>query len=130
MIKEAYVSYEVAKLLKEKGFDEECWHWYEDEDSFIHSNDDYGYQSNSDHISKYYECSAPTHQMACAWLRETYNIHIEFSCNLDDNYKVVWTNSIWTTDEKELYCLSSSENYFPYEESVEEALKDILENLI
>lgn len=26
MIKEAYVSYEIAKLLKEKGFDEPCKH--------------------------------------------------------------------------------------------------------
>lgn len=44
MIKEAYCSFEVAKLLKGKGFNEEC-------------------------IGAY-----PTHQMAMSWLREKYNI--------------------------------------------------------
>ena len=28
MIKESYVSFEIAKLLKEKGFDEHCSHAY------------------------------------------------------------------------------------------------------
>ena len=29
MVKEAYCSFEVAKLLKEKGFDEYCPLWYD-----------------------------------------------------------------------------------------------------
>ena len=77
MITEDHVSYKVAKLLKEKGFDEGCIMWYEDDDNLIPTNDDYGLQSNSWHLSKYFECSAPTHQMAMKWLREIHKIDID-----------------------------------------------------
>ena len=63
MITEDYVSFKTAKLLKEKGFDEECWYWYEEDGYFKDSNDDYGFQSNSDHISDDFICSAPTLQI-------------------------------------------------------------------
>ena len=81
MIQEAYVSFETAKLLKEKGFDEECWYWYEEDGYFNASNDDYGFQSNSDHISNDFICSAPTLQMALRWLREVHHIFIEIWFN-------------------------------------------------
>lgn len=66
MIAEAYVTYETANLLKKKGFDEHCYmsYWLRTKDSieFVHLE-----QSGN----KYSDCLyAPTHQMACAWLRE------------------------------------------------------------
>ena len=85
MIEERYCSYEVARLLKEKGFDEECHMWYEGEDDLIHTNDDYGLQTNSDHVSSYFEYAAPTHQMACDWLEQKY--HLFFGLGFGNDYK-------------------------------------------
>ena len=73
MINEDYVSFEVAKLLKEKGFDWDCITYYVD------------YEPNDVKYSMLFEnnttwekrcCSAPTHQMAMKWLREEKNIFI------------------------------------------------------
>lgn len=59
MVKEAYCSFEVAKLLKEKGFEQhKCRYSYNSKGVFKWSDD-----------LDPYEYSAPTHQMACAWVR-------------------------------------------------------------
>lgn len=90
MIKERICSYELSKLLQEKGFDEECIHWYIDELSDVVTvNDCIGPQSNSDHYAVDFECSAPTHQMAMDWLRIVHGIYITIlpSGNNDDYYQ-------------------------------------------
>lgn len=81
MITEDYVSFETAKLLKEKGFDERCVCYYDTEslNKFGHpvfdsidmslSNSDLE-QSNHDYVCY----SAPTLQVAMKWLREVHNI--------------------------------------------------------
>lgn len=68
MIKEAYCSFEVAKLLKEKGFTEECeyfYDWYKESESY-HICSKGGTCNNEKYPDEY---SMPTHQMAMAWLR-------------------------------------------------------------
>ena len=76
MVTEDYVSFETAKLLKEKGFNEECFALYNPDGMLIQS----GIRLNNAQVgivkSSY---SAPTQQMAMRWLREVHNIHI----NLD-----------------------------------------------
>ena len=70
MIKERYCSYEVSKLLKEKGFDVPC--------SKAYMNDSMVTKSSVqliDFNSKGY-VSAPTHQMAMDWLRIKHGILI------------------------------------------------------
>ena len=73
MIQEAYVSFEIAKHLKEKGFDWECIGYYVDDEP-----NDVKYsllgETNSTWESRC--CSAPTLQMAMKWLREVYKLHI------------------------------------------------------
>jgi len=64
MITEDYVSFETAKLLNEKGFDEECYLHYSSDGKTQHWN----YQSPIDGIS------APTLQTATKWLEEVHNI--------------------------------------------------------
>lgn len=64
MITEDYVSFETAKLLKEKGFDVNCYTHYSSDGQNVY----YNYQTPSDGINM------PTLQMAMKWLRETYNI--------------------------------------------------------
>ena len=68
-ITEDYCSFEVAKLLKEKGFDEKTLSYYED--NVLCHGDWYEWnRSPLGHIA------APTLQMAMKWLRELHKLHI------------------------------------------------------
>lgn len=68
MITEDYVSFEVAKLLKDKGFDEYTFSDYSEEGVI-------GFNEVETRIAKGYQ--RPTLQMAMKWLRIEHNIHIE-----------------------------------------------------
>lgn len=81
MEKEAYVSFEVAKLFKQKGFDWECCnHFYcrKEDGKVVERWMQFPADRNSDRwINKYAEyVSAPTQQMACSWLREEKGLFI------------------------------------------------------
>jgi len=74
MITEDYVSFEVAKLLKEKGFDEPCHALYHNgEDKIFFGLDVDSYHNTVLNMDCY---ACPTLQMAMKWLREKYNLHI------------------------------------------------------
>ena len=70
MIKERYVNFEVASLLRDKGFNEPCRGVYEEKVLRINTLCDW---FNSD-FSEY--VSAPTQAMACDWIEEEYGIFI------------------------------------------------------
>ena len=152
MITEDYVSFEVAKLLKEKGFDEACLYYYRTEttlgkeytnlafiDEYLH-NSEIKYGTYEECV-----CTAPTLQMAMKWLRETYKLHIEVEVLkpyvLDDTKKrtvpsdrVEFHASIIFTDQWN-DALEEFKNtgvgwYSTYEEAVEAALKYCLTKLI
>lgn len=71
MIIERYVNFEVASLLRDKGFNEPCRGVYEEKVLRINTLCDW---FNSD-FSEY--VSAPTQAMACDWIEKTFNISIE-----------------------------------------------------
>lgn len=125
MIKEAFVSFEVAKLLKEKGFDEPCCGRYSIRSKEFHL--DCTKMCNNGGL---FECAAPTHQMAMAYLREKYGIFIAIN---DDDLDFNWQcydliNRGSTLDPK---ILSKSYGGFKhYEDAVEASLKFCLKNLI
>lgn len=122
-ITEDFVSYEVAKLLKEKGFDELCKYWYED-DGERYTLVSTCYQNVCDEG----ECLCPTHQMAMKWLREKQGIIITVDYNEDEdcekNERFGFT--IYQKDTRKVDLAI----YPTYEEAVEAALKYSLENLI
>ena len=109
MIYESRCSYEVCKLLHEKGFDVKCTDWY---------------WENNINIWK------PTHQMAMMWLREVHGIFIAINNDdLDFNWQCCdLTNRDSNLDPKILS--ESYAGYKAYEEAVESALKYVLEKLI
>lgn len=121
MITEDYCSYEVAKLLKEKGFyTPYCYSYYFPEiksktpcitNRVIHTDED-----------KYL---APTFQMAMKWLREVHKlpINIWYDKEEDTPDDEVWTSEIAVGNP---YILVGS--FASYEEAVEAALKYCLEN--
>ena len=137
MITEDYVSFKIAKLLKEKGFSENTEHkiWY------VIKQFSTGCHWNSctykvGDITREYndDCCIPmpTLQMAMKWLREKHNVHISvyvFNRELPITNVPMYTCDIAT--EK----LSSQQGHLrgiweSYEEACESAIKYCLENLI
>ena len=124
MIEEAYVGFEVAKLLKEKGFNEPCQYFYK-----FGSNELYkGTVFTNTQIGDIFY-NAPTHQMAMAYLREKYDLHI-IAFPYKANNEKKWCCYVYKT-----FNLLGCERYMnetldSYEEAVEAALKYSLENLI
>lgn len=117
MIKEAYCSFEVAKLLKEKGFNEKCTRWYvanEPQEGIVEK----GFGENQFYIN------APTHQTAMAWLRQEKNIIVNVWYNGVD-----WDAEYYNNEDENFYLITDS-SCNSYEESVEVALKYVIENLI
>lgn len=124
MITEDYCSFEVSKLLKEKGFDEVVHAYHNIYDKI---NLDFNISSKAPHL--YIPC--PTHQMAMKWLREEKNIVIIIEPHLYDyvNEKnKSYSCSLWIGDN--YYEYIESRDYLSYAEAVEAALKYSLENLI
>jgi len=125
MITEDYVSFETAKLLKEKGFDVKCEYCYaefsKDDIEVIGLSPAKCAQSLKEDRYPYV-----TLQMAMKWLREVHKIHItvypygKHSC---DNYQF----DIYKNRE---YLLSKDEGYITNEQAIEVAIKYCLENLI
>jgi len=145
MIKEAYCSFEVSKLLKEKGFPQD----YDIYHSMIYNEEDYEDEYEVQRmvietrfvkagtLSSYPvgtpepKCYAPTHQMAMAWLREEKNIFIVIEPHTYDyvNEKnKSYVCSLWVGDN--YYEYIESRDYPSYEDAVEAALKYCLENVI
>lgn len=90
------VSFETAKLAKEKGFDEECSHYYDLEDSnklkhtvegFKNPNEDCMVDIELEfhnHVN-FKRCAAPTQSLLQKWLREKHNIDIIIEPNQDSD---------------------------------------------
>ena len=124
---EDYVSFETAKLLKEKGFDWDCQYCYIDEDDSDKEQLEVptGYDA---------EIDAPTLQMAMKWLREVHNLH----CHSDYDYVLGWYCQITSLKETVEYDYEEMKHYHPEkdngfsspEEACEAAIKYCLEKLI
>lgn len=126
MIQEAYVSPEVAKLLREKGFNVPVWTRYEDEENKeVIFGDRYDWNN-----SPVGQISAPTQQMAMRWLRKVHGIFIAINNDdLDFNWQCY--DLIHRDDALDPRILSGSyAGYKTYEDAVEAALKYTLEKLI
>ncbi len=124
MITEDYVSFELAQLLKIKGFNEDCRDSYDWGGNF-HLNA----SSNNGSIKK---MAAPTLQLAMKWLREKYSIYISIQPDFpsDKDYKMCWC---WSANILYENCISTKwyQCYIEtYEEAAEAAIKYCLENLI
>ena len=72
MITEDFCSFEVAKLLKEKGFDELCIFKYNSEGVRMKAGVAIDEWQNSELDDD--ECSCVSHQMAMKWLREVHKL--------------------------------------------------------
>jgi hypothetical protein len=122
-ITEDYVSFETAKLLKEKGFKGEGEHFYEDNKITNFAN--YWYRITSE--QKYKAIEAPTLQMAMKWLRDVHNICISVDVKIRGGKYYVRISS---TENGLSYGVLEYEFWDTFEEACEESIKYCLENLI
>ena len=129
MITEDYVSFEAAKLLKEKGFNEQCYAYY----NIFYDNDGkdlklwrkypHRAQPNTDYLN------VPTLQTAMKWLREEKKLYV----NVWADPKDVENNDFRTIFRVHIYDGHSNygaSEFFTYEEACEAGIKYCLENLI
>ena len=124
MVTEDYVSFEVAKLLKEKGFGVSCYGRYSVRSKEFHL--DTTKPCNNGGISQY---SAPTLQVAMKWLREEKGIAVvPILSSVLDNEKFLWDIEITVAKTNETY--RQGWIYESYEQACEAAIKYCLESLI
>ena len=127
MLTEDYCNFEVAQLLKEKGFN-----WNTDKQYYLDKIvGDYNITDRSRNPERYLD--APTLQMAMKWLREVHHIFIDivsrFSMNADKDVCFSYSCKKLTETYKSSYEYGDGE-WLSYEEACEAAIKYCLENLI
>lgn len=138
MITEDYVSFETAKLLKEKGFDEECrafWKEWNGQIILCHCSSSHVFEWCHNSMLEGYNddselnVSAPILQMVMKWLRETHNLHIGVLVTyqyLPRKYEV----HVMHTEKCEDIVVHPGTNFNTNEQACEAAIKYCLENLI
>ena len=107
-----FVPYELAVKLKELGFDEPCFGYYNGNYEFTFFVDVRSCNTNSEF--KFYP-TAPTYSQAFRWFREKYDLftHIEKGENPKNFYPIIdnvshkYNPKLWfdTYEETELACL-------------------------
>ena len=133
MINEDFVSYETARLLKEKGFDvegvSEFGGYYVDHK---HNGQNVGIATESMMLNKTledWEYLRPTLQMAMKWLRKVHKIFIR--PNIIFLYPIRYYCEIFCYgDNLKTQQDVTTENFESPEEACEAAIKYCLENLI
>ena len=122
MITEDYVSLEIAKLLKYKGFDEYVTRSYFENDRCYAPYD-------PSEVKRKDVIAIPTLQMAMKWLREEKGIAvIPIISSILDNEKFLWDIEIVVAKTNDTY--SQGWIYENQESACESAIKYCLENLI
>ena len=122
-----FVTYKIAKELKEKGFDIPCFGYYYNDGRLFHP---LRFNISS---SEQYELYAPTYQQVEDWLRENHNIEIQIDNyhNKTDNWSYRLLNIVLSEDYNLDYESNHDNIYFPtYYQAKEKAIEHILKNYI
>lgn len=137
MITEDYVSFETAKLLKEKEFDEPCYaYWHEDENKLIISQSMHAIKNFTNPC--FFGPAVPTLQMAMKWVREVHGLNI-YARGVWKDVEIQygdWEPAVvgydWFVESltDDTYSKMSTEQFLTYEQACEAAIKYCLEKLI
>jgi len=116
------VSFETAKLAKEKGFNETCNSHFEENGS---SYDSYGEEFKPNNIQDHEILYArPTQSLLQKWLREVHKV--DFTLYLDDDgYTVEWS-FLGKTGKWDPKKQGGKEGFKTYEEALEVGLQEAL----
>lgn len=131
MITEVYVSFETARLLKDKGFNEKVICYYDDGGS-LNLNKFVEFQCcNQGYGSGVF--AAPTLQMVMKWLREVHNIYIDISIYVITKDMLKYNINVYHNKGRKDSMYSGihlTKECTKYEDACEMAIKYCLENLI
>lgn len=83
-MKEQLITFETAKLAKEKGFNEQCIECYTDKKELYSNNSEKILFTNNQLLVTFY--SAPTQSLLQKWLREEHNLFVA----VNFGYKFEW----------------------------------------
>ena len=137
------VSFETAMLLKEKGFNEPCSHYYEDNDLYklgYYHGEGTGFVRNNSPIDGRFlcekmQCTAPTQSLAQKWLRETRNITFNANPHSNDG-KIIYVVTIKVISSNKyidfnvMMDASNKATMFDnYEDAIEAGLKYCLKSI-
>ena len=137
------VSFETAMLLKEKGFNEPCSYFYEDNE--LHELNYYqgngtGFVRNSSPINdrlscEEMQCTAPTQSLAQKWLRETRNVTFNANPHSNDG-KIIYVVTIKVISSNKyidfnvMMDTSNKATMFDtYEDAIESGLRHCLKSI-
>lgn len=144
-MKHLFVSYELALKLKEKGFDESCFAFYNKFGLCRYMDSDKDWNSvfsqclkNSD-ITIPDSYTAPLYQQVIDWLREKHSIWIEIILHADETknyiqaFVINYKKDDWESFEKAIShpdnpshsptCFNTTKYYIALETAIEKALK-------
>jgi len=120
-MKNEFVPYDIALAMKELGFDEECFGWYDDISKQFYPIRTVGW---TDKVSEN-ASQAPLYQQAFRWFREKYNLLHIVNIDLSDNLKdKVYVYSI---EDHLGSIVDRSEEFKTYEEAELECLRKLIE---
>jgi len=123
MINEDFVSFEIARLLKEKGFDIYVSSFYDVDGEFSRKEADWNWNIGSRY-------SAPTLQMAMKWLREMHGLYVVVRPYVTEE-GILSLFDIKSIKEKDIVVnIRTKTGFDSYEEACEAAIKYCLENWI
>lgn len=132
------VSFETAMLLKEKGFNEPCSYYYEDNELYklyYYQGNGTGFVRNSSPINdrlscEEMQCTAPTQSLAQKWLRETRNITFNANPHSNDG-KIIYVVTIKVISSNNVMMDTSNKAtmFDNYEDAIEAGLKYCLKSI-
>jgi hypothetical protein len=121
------VNFEVAQLLKEKGFDNPTRSIYQYEQLVIDSNYEKGYK-NSFNSHDWYEISAPTIAEVVMWLYEKHKIWISVDMTFEENGETFWFSIRQCKPDDRV--IESFNEYSTPTEAALKAIEHVLKELI
>jgi hypothetical protein len=142
-MKEDLITFETAKVAKEKGFNIPCFDYYNpkynttfkgveyDSDGYIEW--DWNNNSTSKIASPYPnveikgQCSAPTQSLLQKWLREKHSIHILMNVGMNNGVIQFFYCNVFIFGKNLYKCrFRSKTSIYTYEEALEEGLFEAL----
>ena len=130
MRQDTYCSFEVSKILKEKGFDAQCRAVYTDYGKLFTIQIQQYVTNIVCSKGNLWECIAPTHQMAMQWLRDEHDILITVLPDKTHNIIALFWNVYIVTEKEYKWIFAGGGVNMTYEELIEEALLYSLKTLI
>jgi hypothetical protein len=128
-ITEDYVSFEIAKLLKEKGFGikEETRGYYPIKGD---ATGRLMFGAEYHHNTSQVQIAAPTHQMAMKWLREKHGIYIDISIYVITKDILKYNINVYYKNDSIYLGIHLTKECSKYEQACEAGIKYSLKNLI